>query len=145
MGWLNCYKSPRLRFPSWSWKGRGERTWLIFPSPPSMSWPTTIRVAIGAWTIPTENAGSGTIITRMYGPVRSVGGSVATRMSCRPSRKSMPNAYRGKNGVIGYWIIYYAIIVLRPKTRRLPKAEGWNGSRIIATNVAVSYGFLNNR
>ena len=61
-----------LSYPLVVLEGQGARTWPLFPSPRSMSWPLMIRAAIGAWIIPTGNVGveSGTIIALTYGPVK---------------------------------------------------------------------------
>ena len=71
-GLYRLFQEPRFSYPSWSWKGRVARTWPISPLLPSISWLTTIMVAIGAWIIPTRNegVGSGTIIAPTYEPVK---------------------------------------------------------------------------
>ena len=88
-------------------------------------------------------AGSGTIVALTYGPVKWVAGCVDTPMCYRPSLKSTPNGCFGKNGVIGSWLISYAIIVFKTKTTRLHKAKVWIGSPITAVNAAASDVSLN--
>ena len=71
-GLYRLFQEPRFSYPIVVLEGQGCRDLPIFPSPPSMSWPPTIRAVIGAWIIPTGNVevGSGTIIALTCGSVK---------------------------------------------------------------------------
>ena len=71
-GLYRLFQEPPFAYPLVVLEGQGCRDLTLFPPPPSMSWPPMIRVAIGAWIIVMGHVGvaSGTIIARMYGPVK---------------------------------------------------------------------------